>query len=290
MEHTSYTVIEADIQVSDCKVTSENNTELAAEELHRQQGNTVTVTDTTSSPPPPTSSSLYSFDPTTMSTLSNTKDLDAPSPEYAAPSPPPPPPHDHSAEDPAATKMQPPDSTCIFCSKDTSTLSPLDTLQHTVKCFYHTTTPTSCPCPICHDQLPHLGDDDLQSSLLHLQKCQQGTKDRYNPIEADDFEALYSSLCGRAKMVERLWRRLNGSLTVSKKKVLSVQKKLDRKRRHVDFVYECEESPLRNSVSGDGEEVEAWRTEGSVGRAARNLFPVVGEEVDFSVYVDFEMF
>ena len=65
---------------------------------------------------------------------------------------------------------------------------------------------------------------------------------------------------------------------------------MDRKRRHVDFVYKCEESPLRNSVSGDGEEVEAWRTEGSVGRAARNLFPVVVEEVDLSVYVDFEMF
>ncbi|KAK3202994.1 hypothetical protein GRF29_154g1403324 [Pseudopithomyces chartarum] len=288
MDHTPYTVIEAAIQVSDCKVTSENNTELAAEE-HRQQGNTVTVTDTNSSPPPPTSSSLYSFEATTMTNPSDTKGLDAPSPEYALPSPPPPP-HNHPAEDPAAKKMQAPDSSCVFCSKDISTLSPLDALQHTVKCFYRTTTPTSCTCPICHDQLPHLGDDDLQSSLLHLQKCQQGTKDRYDPIEADDFEALYSSLCGRAKMVERLWRRLNGRLTGSKKKGLSVQKKLDRKRRHVDFVYECEESPLRNSVSGDGEEVEAWRTEGSVGRAARNLFPVVLEEFDLSVYVDFEMF
>ena len=59
-----------------------------------------------------------------------------------------------------------------------------------------------------------------------------------------------------------------------------IKQKLQKKRDHVDKIYECGKSTLRRCVSKNGEEIEGWRTTGDVGKAAKNIFPVVKDEFD----------
>ncbi|KAJ4352390.1 uncharacterized protein N0V89_007738 [Didymosphaeria variabile] len=110
-----------------------------------------------------------------------------------------------------------------------------------------------------------------------MQRCQRGGQDSYNFIESDDFHALFTSLVGRTEIMDRFWRRIRGH---SRKISVAFKKKIQKKRDHIDFVYDCGESALRNSVNEDGEELDSWRTTGDVGKAARNVFPVVNEEFD----------
>ncbi|KAL1597879.1 hypothetical protein SLS60_008366 [Paraconiothyrium brasiliense] len=110
-----------------------------------------------------------------------------------------------------------------------------------------------------------------------MQRCQRGGQDGYSFIEADDFEALYKSLVGRFEIMERFAKRFHGD---SRRSRAAYKQKIQKKRDHTEFVYECGESALRNSVNEDGEELDSWRTPGNVGKAARNLFPVVNEDFD----------
>lgn len=173
----------------------------------------------------------------------------------------------------------PPEMSCVICARDLSACSAIDALYHRAICF---SRQPDKGCPICKSPLS-TSTELFSGSLLHLQKCQQGTQDTFSFIENDDFEALYGSLCGRSEVTSRFFTRIEGDWRKSRE---AYKQKIQRKREHIDLVYELEESTLRNCVSVDGEEVEGWRTAGNAGKASRNVFPVVKE--DFDAFIVFE--
>ncbi|KAL5438959.1 hypothetical protein PMIN06_010101 [Paraphaeosphaeria minitans] len=171
---------------------------------------------------------------------------------------------------PGANMLEP---SCLTCARDLSTYSDMDALHHRAICFSSQLQKT---CPICYGELS-AADGFLAGSLLHLQRCQRGNQNSYSFIESDDFEALYVSLCGRTEITHKFQKRIEGG---SQRSSTRFRSKIQRKHNHPDFIYRCEESALRNCVNADGEEVEGWRTAGDVGKAAKNIFPVVKEEFD----------
>jgi hypothetical protein len=84
-------------------------------------------------------------------------------------------------------------------------------------------------------------------------------------------------ICGRTEITDRFYKRIQGHLQKSR---FMFRQKIQKKREHADHVYECGESDLRNYVHVEGEKFEGWRTAGGVGKAARNMFPVVNEDFD----------
>ncbi|KAF2451399.1 hypothetical protein P171DRAFT_438139 [Karstenula rhodostoma CBS 690.94] len=166
-----------------------------------------------------------------------------------------------------------PESSCLTCTRDLSTCSDMDALQHRAICF--TGQSDKC-CPICKGELSASGEY-LASSLLHLQRCQRGTQDSYSFIESDDFEALYMSVCGRTEITNRFHKRIEGGWRNSPARF---QGRIQKKRDHADYLYDCGESALRNCVNVDGEDIESWRTAGDAGKTAKSVFPVVKEDFD----------
>lgn len=159
-----------------------------------------------------------------------------------------------------------PATSCLMCRRNLAGQSEVQALNHRNVCFFACSDKS---CPVCKMRLP-----DSPESLLHLQKCQLGTADQYNSIERDDFVALYARMVGRVEVAIHHFKPNMGPCRNKRK----IRQKLQEKRDSIDFRYACGESPLRTSVSQDGEEIDGWRTVGCVGKAARNLFPVVEEE------------
>jgi hypothetical protein len=91
------------------------------------------------------------------------------------------------------------------------------------------------------------------------------------------------SLCGRTEITDRFYKRIQG---YSRKSRFVFRQKIQKKREHTDLVYNCGESALRTCVNGEGEKLEGWRTVGDVGKAARNVFPVVNEDFDPFIIVE----
>lgn len=273
VEYGPNNIIDALTHVSACEATAKSTKPPAQA---RQQGNTITATEIKS---PFLSSneglvgSSHAIDPD----LEMSDSFDPPIQEDTHHSNSlPRPPYQLQIYPTNAQRTYIPVSCCATCEEDLSTYRSRDALQHRIACFYNHGNQT---CPICEMHLSS-NYDYLPNSVLHILKCHKGTLDADDPAEDDEFRALYESLCGRVDITMRFRKRQTGS-----RKRSAVQRKSREKWKNADGLYECGESPLRNSVSADGEEVPGWRTTGSMGKASRNMFPVVVEEYD-SMLVD----
>lgn len=141
-----------------------------------------------------------------------------------------------------------PVSSCVYCANDLSNHSTIYALHHRITCFLSSRT---FSCPICHQPLGSYTNDDLRYSMLHLQKCQNGTADSYSFIEQDDFEALYASWCGMTELLTRLRAKIEGVSTGYNN---FSEDRLWKKRESPNLRYECGPSPLRLVENIESEE------------------------------------
>ncbi|KNG48875.1 hypothetical protein TW65_04286 [Stemphylium lycopersici] len=170
------------------------------------------------------------------------------------------------------TATIPPNTYCILCWRDLSSLADLDAVQHRVMCL-NEQTPLSCP--ICRgtfvvEQFGISAFRKPQDILKHLHECQ-------NDGDVDDatgqaFENLLEAWRGRREMVIFLFNHCNG-----KKRGWSTSMHLgqyttkrDRGRKRGGSEYKADVTPLRRRerilphydfVIGVEVEVEVWKKE-----------------------------
>ncbi|KAJ4301727.1 hypothetical protein N0V90_003820 [Kalmusia sp. IMI 367209] len=171
-------------------------------------------------------------------------------------------------------------SSCLLCARDLVDRSPIDALHHRTICFLNY---PNQECPICDVQLS-TSSEFLQSSLLHLQKCQNGTKDSYIFVDTNDFETLYASVCGLTQILNQFYKRTKG---IPQRDHKIIRQKIQKKRDSADLVYECGMSPLRKCITvGDDDTIDSRIMDEVAGELARNTFAIVKMDIDPSITID----